>query len=121
VQANLVRAMADTLHTPNLQSKKYVDATQAAFFAVAYALRQTNAGNELGGAATTIRMTAPLAQQSKEVRNCFTVAAKALRDSIKASKASPPPNATAPNGAAPNAAAPNAPPAPKQPVRATKP
>jgi hypothetical protein len=84
VQVNLVRAMADTLHKPNLPATKYSDAAQSAFFAAAYALKQTNAGNALNAAATDVVVSKPLAQQTEAVEKYFAAAADALRDTIKA-------------------------------------
>jgi len=82
VQVNMIRAMADTLRMPNLKASQYTNATQAAFFAVGYALRQTTAAQPLNDKATVISLTKPLAQQGPEVRSFFTTAAKVLRAPI---------------------------------------
>ena len=91
VQVNLIRAMADTLRMPNLKASQYTNATQAAFFAVGYALRQTTAAVALNDKATVISLTKPLSQQSQEVRSFFATAAKVLREPISAQTTTPPP------------------------------
>ncbi|AHG91201.1 hypothetical protein J421_3664 [Gemmatirosa kalamazoonensis] len=95
VQVNMIRAMADTLRMPNLKASQYTNATQAAFFAVGYALRQTTAAQPLNDKATVISLTKPLAQQGQEVRSFFTTAAKVLRAPIAKDSAPPKPVAPA--------------------------
>jgi len=72
VQVNLIRAMADTLHMPSLKQSQYLNATQAAFFAAAFALRQTSAGTPLNDKAAALILTKPLSQQTAQVDGFFS-------------------------------------------------
>jgi hypothetical protein len=101
-QVMMLRAMADTLMMPNLKASQYTNATQAAFFGAAYALRRTSAEVPLNDKATVISLTKPLSQQSREVQSFFTTAAKVLREPIAKQPVTPPPAVAPANSAVVN-------------------
>ena len=93
VQVNMIRAMADTLRMPSLKPSQYLNATQAAFFAAAYALRQTSASTPLSEKATAILLTKPLAQQASQIQSFFATAGQVLKAPIKPQSTPAPPGA----------------------------
>jgi hypothetical protein len=94
VQYLLVRAMADTVLMPSSTPRKQLDATQAAFFATAFAMRDKPGGALLETAAQRLELTRTLADQRDDVKHFFEVARDVLKDPSKGPPR--PPGATPP-------------------------
>lgn len=90
-QQVLVRAMADTVGQAASTPRKRLDATQAAFFAVVYAMRQTPGGARLENAAQRLELTRPLAEQGQDLKKFFQTARDVFTDPSKGLPGAPAP------------------------------
>jgi hypothetical protein len=92
--------MADTLQMPNLTPAQYLNAAQAGFFAVAYALKSTTAGPAMNEQAAMLQLNKPLAEQTEQVRSFFVTAGDAMKAPIEP-QAVPPSSPPPPKGPPP--------------------
>lgn len=99
IQYMMIRAMADTVLMPDTPARKQLDATQAAFFAAQFALRDKPGAARIETAAQKLQLNVPLAQQRADVENFFKVSRDVLRDPSKPPAGGPAPG-TAPAPAA---------------------
>jgi hypothetical protein len=95
-QILMIRAMADTVAMPASTPDKQLNATQAAFFATQFAMRDKPGAARLENAAQRLDLKTPLAKQRDDVQRFFKTASEVMRDPNQGLATPVGPNAPAP-------------------------
>jgi hypothetical protein len=90
-QLLMIRAMADTVAMPGSTPEKRLNATQAAFFATQFAMRDKPGAARLENAAQRLDLKTPLTKQREDLQKFFETARDVMRDPNKGLGATPPP------------------------------
>ncbi|MBV9879407.1 MAG: hypothetical protein JO180_02880 [Gemmatirosa sp.] len=79
-QIVLARAMADSLALPGATQSQAINALQAAFFAVSYAMRGTPPGARMNDVASNLQLTKSIGAQREDIGKFFVTARNAMYD-----------------------------------------